>query len=111
MLDAVTITNDRYAGMTCAAVAEKHGCSESQVHRLMAQLGLAGQIRGKQQPREPRAEITTHGLITLALDKATEVIIERGCGGGYIVTIDDQTGAEERDIQSAIRSAMRRTEC
>jgi DNA-binding IscR family transcriptional regulator len=110
MLDAVAITNDRYAGMTCAAVAEKHGCSESQVHRLMVQLGLAGQIRGKQKPREPKPEMTTHDLILHALDDATEVIIERGAAGGYIVTIDDQTGAEERDIGSAIRSALRRTE-
>ena len=113
MINALDVIEDRRQGKTCREIAEMYGIPEHQVWRLSQQHGIAGKYRGKQRSRARSVpdrripNLTTHDLLLLAFGEADEVIIERGCNGGYLVTIGDHTGDEQRDLQSAVRAAMR----
>ena len=63
--------------------------------------------RARSVPDRRIPNLMTHDLLLLALGEADEVSIERGFNGGYLVTIGERTGTEQRDLQSAVRAALR----
>lgn len=105
MLNAIAIIDDRYNGMTNAAIAEKYGCSVAQVERLNQKHGV--RVRGKQRRRShPLADLPLEQLIREAISEDRQLIIEHGLGDGYIAYIDDEAGREDRTVEAAVRSAL-----
>ena len=103
--NVVDILTDRFNGASCRDIAEKHGLPEHTIHTIMKETGYAGRFRAR--PRRIKALRKTHDDIMREIESAAdELVVERSADGeGWIVSIDDVPGSQERTIEAATRSA------
>lgn len=104
-VNVVDILNARYAGKSCREIAEKYDVPEHTIHTIMRETGYAGRFRAA--PRRPKRTHLTHDDIMREIEEvADEIVIERSVDGtGWIVSIDDAPGNQERTIEAATRAA------
>ena len=105
-VNVISILDDRHNGMSCRAIAEKHGVPEYAIWQIMKETGYAGKMRARPVQPKRREKLQPADVLRTFEQIGEELVIERSADdSGWIVTIDDLSGQQEETIADAILSA------